>query len=65
MRQDSVIDFDNIFVGELIDLPLMTISQPVRKMGQTAAEILISHITKKPVQNRVIFDGKLIVRETT
>lgn len=61
----SVIGFDNIFVGALIDPPLTTISQPVRKMGQTAAEILISHISNKPVQNRVIFDGKLIVRETT
>lgn len=61
----SVIGFDNIFVSALIDPPLTTIAQPVRKMGQAAAEILISQILNKPVQNKVVFEGKLIVRETT
>ncbi len=61
----SVIGFDNIFVSALIDPPLTTIAQPVRKMGQAAAEILISQILNKPVQNKIVFEGKLIVRETT
>lgn len=64
-REISVIGFDNVFLGSLIDPPLTTIAQPIRKMGQTAAEILISHLEDRPVQNKVIFDGKLIVRGTT
>ena len=43
----SVIGFDNIFVSALIDPPLTTIAQPVRKMGQAAAEILISTLQGK------------------
>ena len=61
----SVIGFDNIFVSALIDPPLTTIAQPVRKMGQAAAEILISTLQGKKTQNKVVFEGKLIVRETT
>lgn len=61
----SVIGFDNVFVSALIDPPLTTIAQPVRKMGQAAAEILISSLQGKKTQNKVVFDGKLIVRETT
>lgn len=61
----SVIGFDNVFVSALIDPPLTTISQPVRKMGQAAAEILISKLQGKEVQDKIIFEGKLIVRETT
>ena len=61
----SVIGFDNIFVSSLIEPPLTTIAQPVRKMGQAAAEILISKLQGKNTQNKVIFEGKLIVRETT
>ncbi len=61
----SVIGFDNVFVSALIDPPLTTIAQPVRKMGQAAAEILISSLQGKKIQNKVVFDGKLIVRETT
>ena len=61
----SVIGFDNVFVSALIDPPLTTIAQPVRKMGQAATEILISSLQGKKIQNKVVFDGKLIVRETT
>lgn len=62
----SVIGFDNVFLSSLIDPPLTTIAQPIRKMGQAAAEILISHLENRQVQQEtVIFEGKLIVRETT
>lgn len=61
----SIIGFDNISLGSLIDPPITTIGQPIRKMGQAAAEILFSQLENRPVQNKVVFDGKLIVRETT
>jgi LacI family transcriptional regulator len=61
----SVIGFDNVFLSELIDPPLTTIGQPIREMGQAAAEILISVLEGKPCQNTVVFEGKLVVRATT
>lgn len=62
----SIIGFDNIYLSELTDPPLTTIAQPIRKLGQTAAEILIAQIQGHPVTNsQVVFEGKLIVRGTT
>lgn len=61
----SVIGFDNVFLSELIDPALTTIGQPIREMGQAAAEILISVLEGKEHRNTVVFEGKLIVRETT
>lgn len=64
-KEISIIGFDNIFLSALVDPPLTTIAQPIRKMGQAAAEILISHLENRPIANKVVFDGKLIVRGTT
>lgn len=61
----SVIGFDNVFLSELIDPPLTTIGQPIREMGQAAAEILISVLEGKECQNTVVFEGNLIIRGTT
>lgn len=61
----SVIGFDNVFLSELIDPPLTTIGQPIREMGQAAAEILISILEGKTCENTVVFEGNLIVRATT
>ena len=61
----SVIGFDNVFLSELVDPPLTTIGQPIREMGQAAAEILISILEGKSCRNTVVFQGDLIVRGTT
>lgn len=61
----SVVGFDNIFLGSLITPPLTTIGQPIRKMGQAAAEILIAQMDAPEEHKEVVFEGKLIVRETT
>ncbi|MDO4276766.1 MAG: LacI family DNA-binding transcriptional regulator [Eubacteriales bacterium] len=61
----SVIGFDNIALSSLIQPPLTTISQPIRRIGQKAAEIVISKIDGKEVEDKIVFDGNLILRETT
>lgn len=61
----SVIGFDNIALSALIQPPLTTISQPIRRIGQKAAEIVIAKIDGKDVEDKIIYDGDLIIRETT
>lgn len=61
----NVIGFDNISLSEMIEPPLTTISQPIRRMGQKAAEIVIAKIEGRETENHIVFDGELIVRETT
>ena len=61
----SVIGFDNVFLSELTDPPLTTIGQPIRAMGQAAAEILISMLEGRECERTVVFEGNLIVRGTT
>lgn len=40
----AVVGFDNLDISTLLDPPLTTIAQPFAKIGQTAAEVLISRI---------------------
>lgn len=61
----NVIGFDNISLSEMIEPPLTTISQPIRRMGQKAAEIVIAKIEGRETDDKIVFDGELIVRETT
>lgn len=61
----SIIGFDNVSLSNLVAPALTTIAQPIRKMGQTAAEIVIAQLEGKPVKNQVVFEGELLVRETT
>lgn len=61
----GVIGFDNISLSNLIEPALTTISQPIRKLGQTAAEIVIAKINGEKINDQVVFQGDLIVRETT
>lgn len=61
----SIIGFDNISLGNLIEPALTTISQPIRKLGQTAAEIIFAKISGEKIQEKVVFEGALIVRQST
>ncbi len=61
----SVVGFDNISLGELIEPELTTIAQPTRELGQKATELLIGKIGGKQAEDHVKFEGKLIVRNST
>lgn len=45
-EQLSVVGFDNLKAGELLDVPLTTVRQDFEGMGTKAAEILIAEIAK-------------------
>ena len=62
----SVMGYDNISLGELTQPPLTTIGQPIRKMGQIAARMLIDQIrTGEQEKTKKIFEGELVIRQTT
>lgn len=61
----NVIGFDNISLSALMTPSLTTISQPIRKLGQKAAEIIIARINGETVEEQVSYEGELVLREST
>jgi DNA-binding LacI/PurR family transcriptional regulator len=65
-EQIKVVGYDNISLCEFVEPMLTTIAQPIKQIGRTAAEILIKKANGiTDVEDRVIFKGKLVVREST
>jgi len=61
----SVVGFDNMEMCTLVDPALTTIAQPIRKLGKTAAEILINSVIDGTIpQAQVILDNTLIIRKS-
>ncbi len=65
----SVIGFDDIFIAEMLDPPLTTIVQPIYKMGQQAAKLLISMIEGKEKDSKeprhvLIYSPELMIRNS-
>jgi DNA-binding LacI/PurR family transcriptional regulator len=62
----SVIGFDDISAAKFYNPRLTTISQPLYKMGQTAAQLLIKRIQSpaEPYPEVVTFEPELIVRDS-
>lgn len=62
----SVVGFDNNEICEIIEPTLSTISQPLNDIGTVAARILFDKIQGiQTKQDRVIFKGELIQRNST
>ena len=61
----SVSGFDDLFVASYTAPPLTTIRQPMKQMGQRAAEILLALLRGETAKKSVIFTGELVVREST
>ncbi len=62
----SVIGFDDIDLCEIVQPALTTIRQPIREMGYTAAKMLLKMIRGEEEPGRkVIYQGKLVLREST
>ncbi|MEH7386302.1 LacI family DNA-binding transcriptional regulator [Bacillus sp. JJ1521] len=60
----AIVGFDNISFSNMTNPTLTTISQPMYKMGCTAAEMLITSIQGEKVES-VVLDHELIIREST
>lgn len=62
----SIVGFDGIALGKTTTPALTTIAQPIYEVGTKAAELLLSHLDGKAVQNQSsTFDVTLIEREST
>jgi LacI family transcriptional regulator, galactose operon repressor len=61
----AIIGFNDIESAKHAAVPLSTISQPIKKIGEVATQTVISRINGIEVPNRVIINPKLIVRESS
>lgn len=61
----SVAGFDGMDAGEFYIPAITTIRQPVEKIALATADLLFEMIKNKEQPKRVIFDGELLVREST
>ena len=61
----SVIGFDDVAEASMIFPPLTTVQQPLRKMGETAAEEIVSAITNGPKTQQIVFTPQLVIRKST
>lgn len=60
----AVVGFDKISFSNMTNPTLTTVSQPMYKMGCTAANMLINKIKGNNVEN-IILDHELVIREST
>lgn len=61
----SIIGYDDIFVDQLLSVPLTTIKQPTEEIGRVAASKIINkEIGFKSKEERIIFKPELVVRKT-
>lgn len=61
----SVIGFDDIQSGAYHVPSLTTVRQPLVQMGSTAAELLLKAMSGEPMENLVLIEPELIIREST
>lgn len=62
----SIIGFDNNNLCELVEPKLTTISQPTQELGRSAALLLLDQMNGiQKNAKRIIFEGKIVHRDTT
>lgn len=65
-RDISVVGYDNTILAEMVDPPLTTVNQQMRKMGYVATELLIKKIKgEKHAAEKVVMDVNLVLRKST
>lgn len=63
----SILGFDDIQVGDLMDPPLTTVHQPIAEIGKRTVEILLQLLDKDgktPPPSRTAFEPTLVIRES-
>jgi len=61
----SIVGLDDVLLASYTDPPLTTVQQPMRHMGQLAAQILLDLFHSGKPESHVTLPGKLIVRRST
>ncbi|MCL5986537.1 MAG: LacI family transcriptional regulator [Actinobacteria bacterium] len=62
----SVAGFDDIYISRFMKPPLTTVRQPIYRIGEIAAELLLERMssTEQPEPKRIIVDGELVIRDS-
>ena len=65
-REISLVGYDGLEIGSLLDPPLTTMSQPLQSAGSRLAEMLITIVEGKsmPADNQELFRASLVRRGT-
>lgn len=64
-EQLSIVGFDNTLIASLIDPPLTTIAQPIKKMGKEVMDLIISVLKdENKEKKRIVMLPTLIERES-
>ena len=61
----SVAGFDGLDAGKYYIPSLTTLEQPVKEIGHATVSQLFRRIEKKEIRGQMIFEGNLVVREST
>ncbi|MCL4466897.1 MAG: LacI family transcriptional regulator [Chloroflexi bacterium] len=61
----SVIGFDDIHLAAHWQPALTTVAQPLRRIGFTAAQMLIDGLSGRDVQKQLILEPHLVIRQST
>lgn len=63
-RDVSLVGFDCVPAGELLEPPLTTIMQPNVEMGKVAAAMLVHRIKREPQESAVVFEPAFVERQS-
>jgi LacI family transcriptional regulator len=62
----AIVGYDDIEFAGAAAVPLTSVRQPARKLGRTAAELLIAETSGEPIRHRqLVFQPELVVRDST
>jgi LacI family transcriptional regulator len=61
----SVVGFDGIDLGEVVDPPLTTMSQQIEQIGRIGAQMLLDALPSRPDRRQHVLPATLIVRGST
>jgi DNA-binding LacI/PurR family transcriptional regulator len=61
----SVVGFDGIDLGEVVDPPLTTVSQQIEQIGRLGAQILLDLLASRHDRQQHVLPGTLVVRGST
>lgn len=61
----AVVSFDDMVFAPFLKVPLTTIRQPMKQLGNTAVELLFKKLASKfSASRKIILDTELIIRES-
>jgi LacI family transcriptional regulator len=64
-REISIVGFDGIDLGEVVDPPLTTMSQQIDRIGRIGAQMLLDSLASRPDRRQHLLPATLVLRGST